>query len=222
MSLVHDFSGEESKKANAIRFDLSKTIYIEQNSNYDQPVVLSDVFYVQTDYDLIMAENQATVQMIVAKGDIQDEESFCHRGLEKKRRDIRRMAQEAVLEEQWRLQRANDDDHDVVLAEMYKGFTSVCEVMAKRRGKMDSLAAKQFQMSDECPRKTVSNSLLSDAGTESTQDVSEPFSSDDDAESSGDIAGTFILSETSDDIDTSNHRIRPSFFGRMFRHRNQR
>ena len=235
-TIIHSCCDDgDSNRITTIRFDLTKTTFVEYNNNRDgihnddEPVLLTDIYYVQADYDRILTENQATFDMI-ARGGINDEESFCRRGLEKKRRDIRRRAQEAVLEEQWRQRNEGVEDHHNILAEIYRGYTLVCEVTARRRGTMDAMAAKQIYSNVNVPTKLVSRYSFSDDSTEVTEDLSEPLSrlSDDDDDDDDvddvvddDATNDSSSNEISNDDKLTKVKIRPTFFGRMFRQSNR-
>ena len=127
-----------------VKFKLENNILIESDplrGSIQHGAILS---YVQADYDTISVENKATIELM-NNGGLQDhhKEHFCSRGLEartrlgsRRRRNIKRRAQDAVLEEQTR-QRYEDDEDPEMISEIYKGFTIPCHTQAQRQGIRD-------------------------------------------------------------------------------------
>ena len=153
-------------KETRVKFQLEKNILIEpeplQGSIEDDALLLS---YVRADYDIIMAENKATIQMMNNGGVLDHhKEHFCSRGLEAKtqlgsrrRRNIKRRAQDAVLDEQTRQHYENDEDPEMI-SEVYKGFTIPCHAQAQRQGTRDYecvtvMVSRKHRASSKCTNK---------------------------------------------------------------------
>lgn len=208
---------EISNETAVVRFDFARTSCVCYE--FEMPVFLSDIYYVQADYERIWVENKATVEMMI-QGGIKDEEFFCARGLEKatpagkRRKDrIRRRAREAILNEQWRQFDECEDDPDL-LAEIYKTYTVYLEKDAQDLGASDARCAKQIYMNVNAPIKRGSRCSISDDITVATDELSSQFSlTSFDSEESSDIVHKSALNKNSDDKDFSREPRLASFFG---------
>jgi hypothetical protein len=145
-----------------VKFQLEKNILFEpaplRESIGDGAVHL---FYVRAEYDSIMAENHATIEMM--NNGFFGNANFCCRGLESKTRlagrrkhNMKRRARAAVLGEQQRQHDENNKDPEMI-SEIYKGFTIPCRTQAQRQGTRDyECAARISSRKRQAPKsKTI-------------------------------------------------------------------
>lgn len=177
-------------KEKKVKFQLEKNVLIEPDPLRESIRHGTLLSYIQAEYDTIMAENQATVQMM--NTGVLDSDFFCSRGLEartwlgsRRRRNIKRRAQDAVLDEQHRQRYENDQDPEII-SEVYKGFTIPCHTQAQRQGIRDYKCVKEIISRKDQEPKSTNKDLPYDM-TEATDKF---------------LSGIFSLSPADEDNDT--------------------
>jgi hypothetical protein len=166
-------------KETKVKFQLENNVYIEPDPLRESIGHGALLFYVQAEYDLIVAENQATIQMM--DNGALGSEHFCSRGLEartrlasRRRRNIRGRAQAAVLDEQHRQRYENDKDAEMI-AEVYRGFAIPCHTQAQRQGTRDyeCVLKEIISRKHQEPTKNT-NKIPGDMTPEASTDKSYP------------------------------------------------
>jgi hypothetical protein len=180
-----------------VQFQLEKNSLIETAPILDTND-LTACFYVRADYKRISSENQATIEMM--NNGLTENESVCPRGLEarirkpeyRRRRSMRRLAQEAVLDEQQRQRGENDENDEILLAEIYVGYTKPCLAQAQRQATRDAAVARRIHSPKEQQQltKKVAKKLSQDDRTEATD------------EDSSDLLLSSLLSSNADDAES--------------------
>jgi hypothetical protein len=216
-------------KKTKVKFQLEKNILIGPDPLLESigngALLLS---YVQAEYDTIMAENQATIQMMNDHG-VLDREYFCSRGLEartrlgsRRRRNVKRRAQGAVLDEQHRQHYENDEDPEMI-SEVYKGYTIPCHAQAQRQGTRDyECVTDIFSRKHQRPKSTNNDFLrgMTEATDEFLSGIFSLLTNDNDTGSvitetslpmNRDVRTSGILSKTSTNVKQTH--FGPRLFG---------
>jgi hypothetical protein len=213
-------------KTTKVNFQLENNILIEPDPLWESTLGHGALlFYVRAEYDTIVAENKATIQMM--NNGVLESECFCSRGLEAKtrlgsrrRRNIQRRAQDAVLDEQHRQRYENDEDI-VMISEVYKGFTIPSHTQAQRQGTRDYECVKDVTSRKHQEPKSTNKDSPCDMTEATDQFLSDIFYLSDNDNDTGSVMTEDLLSTNRDMrtaaiLSKTSATVKQTHFGRLF------